>query len=164
MKFFRNSAPLFALLFALLTGLPAAGASCSVSATGVALGAYTPNQVAPVDAAGRITVNCAASAGDALPMNVAYSLAMNRGGAAAFSPREMASGGNRLRYHLYQDALRLSLWGDGSGGTVITTGALPLQPSPGVASISHSIYGRIFAAQNAVPGAYADSIVVTISY
>jgi spore coat protein U-like protein len=61
-----------------------------------------------------------------------------------------------LTYNLYTDASRLISWGDGSGGssTVSMTGAAADIP----------VYGRMAARQNVPAGAYADTIVVTITY
>lgn len=153
-----------AVLCLTLLPLPVLGATCSVSATGVALGTYTPNQPAPADSAGSITVSCAKGALDTLPMTTTYSVDISRGSSSSYSPRELTSGANTLRYNLYRDAVRINIWGDTTGGTSNVTGALQLQPSPGFASATHTIHGRIFGSQNAVPGAYADSIVVTVGY
>ncbi|MEO8103246.1 MAG: spore coat U domain-containing protein [Betaproteobacteria bacterium] len=143
---------------------PLFAATCTASASGVMLGTYTPNQRTPADSAGSIVVTCAKGALDALPMTVNYSLDISIGSSTGYSPREMTSGVNRLRYNLYRDATRISIWGDGSGGTSAVAGALAIQPSPGSASFTHTLYGRIFASQNAVPGSYADTVLVTVSY
>ena len=153
-----------AILSFSLAATPVFGATCSVSASAISLGSYTPNQTAPADSAGSIGVACTKGALDALPMSVTYSVEISRGGSSSFSPREMASGPNTLQYNLYRDAVRINVWGDASGGTASVMGSLQLQPSPGAATVTHTVYARIFAGQNAVPGAYADSIVVTINY
>ena len=160
MKSFHTIA---ALTLALLAS-PVFGATCSASASGVSLGTYTPNQAAPADSAGSIVVVCTKGALDTLPMTVNYSVNINRGGSASYSPRDMTNGTNALHYNLYRDAVRINIWGDTTGGTSNVTGALVLQPTPGSATGTHTVYGRVFASQNAVPGAYADSIVVTVSY
>ena len=139
-------------------------ATCAISATGVALGSYKPNQVAPADSAGTIRVDCTKTAGDVLPMNISYSIDISKGAGPAYTSREMSSGTNALRYNLYRDASRLNIWGDSSGGTSNVAGAVQLQPNPSTATATHTVYARIFASQNAVPGAYSDSIIVTISY
>jgi spore coat protein U-like protein len=76
----------------------------------------------------------------------------------------MTGSANKLRYNLYRDALRLNIWGDTTGGTSNLTGSLLLQSPLGTASGVHGVYARIFSFQNAVPGAYADTVVVTVSY
>jgi spore coat protein U-like protein len=97
-------------------------------------------------------------------VTVNYSVDFSRGGSANYSPREMTSGANKLQYNLYSDASRASVWGDTTGGTSHAAGSIGLLSVLVPVSASHTIYGRIFASQNAVPGNYADSIVVTIVY
>ena len=152
------------ILFLALLAMPAFGASCSVTATGVAFGSYIPNQAMPADSAGSMTIVCLKGVLDSLPLTVSYSIDMSRGSSVSYSPREMTSGANTLRYNLYRDALRLSIWGDTTGGTSNVTGALLLPAPLGSASVVHNVYSRIFAGQNAVPGIYADSIIVTVTY
>lgn len=154
-----------AVLLPLLTlALPASAATCSVSTSGIAFGAYNPIQAVPVDSAGSMIVSCTKGALDALPMTVNYTVDLSRGNSSSYASREMTSSSRKLYYDLYRDALRIAVWGDSSGGTVNVPGMLQLQAPLGTASGSHAIYGRIFGSQNAVPGAYADSIVVTVSY
>ena len=149
--------------FALLS-MPTFGATCTVSATGVSLGTYTPNQATPVDSVGQITVACIKGLFDTLPANVNYSIDISKGGSSSYSPREMTGGANALHYNLYRDSLRTIIWGDATGGTSSVTGTLQLQPLPGAASNTHNAYSRIFANQNAVPGVYADTLFITVNY
>ena len=152
-----------ALVFAMLTA-PAFGASCNVSTTGISFGSYIPNQASALDSVGTVVVDCTKSAIDSLPMTVNYSLDISRGSGANYAPRTMSSGVHALNYNLYRDTLRSSVLGDGSGGTSSIAGALRLLSPQGTATGSHSFYGRIFAAQNLVPGTYTDALVVTINY
>lgn len=142
----------------------ASAATCSASTSGVAFGAYNPIQAVPVDSAGSVLVNCTKGALDSLPLTVNYSVDLSRGNSSNYASREMTSSARKLYYNLYRDALRIAVWGDSSGGTVNVPGMLQLQAPLGTASATHAIYGRVFGSQNAVPGGYADSIVVTISY
>lgn len=152
------------ILFLALLAMPVFGATCSVTATGVSFGSYIPNQAMPADSAGSMTIVCLKGVLDSLPTTVSYSIDISRGSSVSYSPREMTSGANTLRYNLYRDALRLSIWGDTTGGTSNITGALLLPAPLGSASVTHNVYSRIFAGQNAVPGIYADSIIVTVMY
>ena len=152
------------ILFLALLAMPVFGATCSLTATGVSFGTYIPNQAMPADSAGSVTIVCLKGVLDTLPLTVTYSININRGSSSSYSPREMTSGANTLRYNLYRDASRLNVWGDTTGGTSNVTGALQLQAPLGSASVMHTVYSRIFASQNAVPGIYADSIVVTVAY
>lgn len=150
----------------LLAGLamPATGASCSATSAGIVLGIYTPNQAAPADSVGRVSVTCEKSVLDALPLTVPYSVEISRGGGASYAAREMSSGTNSLRYNLYLDPSRTTIWGDATGGTSSAAGALQLQSPLGSSAATHSFYGRVFAGQNLVPGSYADAIVITVVY
>ena len=153
-----------AILFLALPATPVFSATCSVSSVGVSFGTYIPNQAIPADSAGSITIACVKGILDTLPMTVTYSVDISRGSSVSYSPREMTSGANALRYNVYRDALRISIWGDTTGGTANVTGMLQLLAPLGSASAAHNVYSRIFAGQNAVPGIYADSIVVTVAY
>lgn len=152
------------ILFLALLAMPVFGATCSVTATGVSFGSYIPNQAMPVDSAGSMSIVCLKGVLDSLPATVSYSIDISRGSSSGYSPRELTTGANTLRYNLYRDALRLSIWGDTTGGTSNVAGALLLPAPLGSASVMHNVYSRIFAGQNAVPGIYADSIIVTVIY
>ena len=147
-----------------LLAAPTFGASCNVATAGISFGSYIPNQAAPLDSVGTIVVDCAKAALDSLPMTVNYSLDISQGSGASYSPRTMSSGAHALNFNLYRDALRSSVLGDGSGGTSSIAGTLRLLLPLGVATGSHSFYGRIFAGQNLYPGTYADALLVTITY
>jgi len=71
---------------------------------------------------------------------------------------------NRLNYNLYFDAAFTQIRGDGTGGSQTGGATLTVSSSSRTASATSTIYGRMPAAQNAVPGSYADTIVVTITY
>ncbi|HEX6376217.1 MAG TPA: spore coat U domain-containing protein [Allosphingosinicella sp.] len=126
---------------------PAAAASCNVNPSGVSFGAYDPLSSSPLDGVGNIAISCDASTSFAISLST---------GAGSYAERRMSSGGAALTYNLYTDASRLTPWGDGSGGssTVSMTGAAADIP----------VYGRMAAHQNVPAGAYADTIVVTITY
>ena len=159
-----KSFQIIAILFLAPLAMPVFGATCSLTATGVSFGTYIPNQAMPADSAGSMTIACVKGLLDTLPTTVSYSVDISRGRSSSYSPREMTSGANTLRYNLYRDASRLTIWGDTTGGTSNVTGALQLPAPLGSASVMHNVYSRIFAGQNAVPGIYADSIVVTVMY
>ena len=149
----------------LLTGLEArAAADCTVSAVGVNFGVYDPFITTPDDSVGEITVICTHLSGPSI--NVRYTVTLSTGGSGSFSPRQLRSGPGTLSYNLWTDLARASVWGNGSAGTVIVTGALRVGPGAGngVRSAVHPIYGRIPALQDAAEGDYLDSIVATLTY
>jgi spore coat protein U-like protein len=135
-------------------------ASCTIATTGIAFGNYDPvvaNATAPVDANGTVTVACTQGAVTSLGMSQG---ANPTGTSTAVAPaRQMASGAvNRIRYDLYQDAARNTAWGDfGTASAEAYTAA-----TKNAATLN--IYGRIPSGQDAVVGAYTDTVTATISF
>jgi spore coat protein U-like protein len=159
-----KSIALIGILCLVSTGMPVTAATCNASSTGVSLGSYTSNQLAPVDSVGRINISCEKSALDSLPTTVTYSIDLSRGGSSSYAARDLTGTAGTLHYNLYLDALHSTIWGDTTGGTSDATGTLQLQVPVGSAATTHSIYGRVFGSQNALPGSYGDSIVITVVY
>ncbi len=90
-----------------------------------------------------------------LPTAVSYTIGLGPG-AGTVAQRKMTSGANGLNYNLYTDAAHGTVWGASSvsGSTSGVTG-----------NASHTVYGRIPASQTTVvPGTYADTIVVTVTF
>jgi len=66
--------------------------------------------------------------------------------------------GSVLAYNLYLDSTRLTIWGDGTGGTGTFSGM-------GTGSdVGTTVYGRIPAGQNVAVGTYSDLITVTVTF
>jgi spore coat protein U-like protein len=84
-----------------------------------------------------------------------YTISIDGGGAHDPNNRLLRSGDNSVSYGLYSDASRHDVWGTASGSTVSGDGDGTEQ--------THGVYGRI-PPQPAAAGAYADTVVVTISY
>lgn len=155
------------LLLVLLAGAPAARAlcvsplcSCSVSTTALLFGAHNPLAGA-TDSSASVRVNCGGVAGLLIP----FRIDLGRGGAASYAPRRLSSGTNTLAYNLYADAGRTSVWGDGTGGSVAVDSSVLLDVLGWAPTRTFTVYGRIGAGQTAtVPGSYADSISVTVTY
>ncbi|MGR8979207.1 MAG: Csu type fimbrial protein [Gammaproteobacteria bacterium] len=126
---------------------------CTVSATGLSFGSFSPLTGSTVDSTATITVFCDALAN--------YTLTLSPGGSGTYTPRRMASGGNTLEYNLYRDAGRNQIWGNGTGGTYTVSGSIFL-----LGSNDHTVYGRIplSTQRNAMVGSYSDSITVTVTY
>ena len=141
-----------------------AAADCTVSAVGVNFGVYDPYLATPDDSVGEITVTCTHLSGPAV--NVRYTVTLSTGGSGSFAPRRLRAGPALLGYNLWSDPALSSVWGNGSGGTVIVTGLLKVGPGVGngVRTAVHPIYGRIPALQDAAEGEYLDSIVATLTY
>ena len=75
----------------------------------------------------------------------------------------MASGANTLQYNLYTTAAFGTVFGDGTGGSVTSTGT-----GAGVATANAvTVFGQLLDSatnQAAVPGSYADTVLVTVAY
>jgi spore coat protein U-like protein len=137
--------------------------SCTVSATTHAFGAY--DTINALNGTSTITVTCTHVANPATRFDYVIELSSGPGSYAA---RQMTGTGDTLTYNLYTSAARTTVWGDGiTGGTATVAGSFNV---PGGAGRSGSdiqtVYGRIGAAQNVLPGAYstATPITVTITY
>lgn len=147
--------------------------NCKVSATNLNFGTYTPGSGA-VTGNSTISVNCT--------KGTAFTVALNDGSStgASFTNRNMtgtgsadtagntASTSDLLNYQLYTTSTVGSggtVWGDGSTGTstVARTGKGMGTPQ----AIAETVYGQIpdsGANLSAVPGAYSDTVTVTVSY
>jgi spore coat protein U-like protein len=139
----------------------AAAAACTASASATAFGAYAPQAPLPLDSTGSVTVTCAPVVVSVLQ---SYSIALSAGATGSFAPRRMSAGVHRLQYQLYSDAVRTTVWGDGSAGTTTVGGGFLLSVLLPV-SATHVVYGRVPALQTGVAaGSYADTITVTVTY
>lgn len=149
----RLPAALFAG-WALLTSDPIA--ACTVSATGVAFGAYDTLSPVPDDSAGDITAVCH-------PSVQSPEVALSAGLSGTYAPRTMSSGAATLGYNLYTSAAYNIVWGDGVGGTatVTLTGGTV---QAGQRTFNRAIYGRIPAGQAVPAGTYTDIIMVTVTF
>ena len=123
--------------------------TCLVSATSMGFGTYT-GQVAP--ASSTVSITCTNST----PYNVGLSAGLGTG--ATVTARKMTGPASALlAYELFQDAGHSVGWGVTAGtDTVAGTGNGASQPI--------TVYGQIPTAQYVAPGAYADTITVTVTY
>lgn len=143
-----------ALLAAPLAASPAR--ACTISATGVAFGAYNPQSAANDDANG--TVNLACPTAVTAPI-----VALNAGLWGVVNLRKLKSGVYTLNYNLYTTSARTIIWGNGLLGTVTLTlsgGTI----SGGTRNFSRTIFGRIPGSQNVGAGAYSDTITLTVTF
>lgn len=133
-------------------------ASCSVSATALAFGAYNPSSTTALTQTSTITLNCT--------KGTAFTVALDAGQNAStgFSRRMIgATNGGYLNYQLYTNNTHSTVWGDGSStstSTVTGTGT-----GPGTANqITETVYGQIPSGQNVSVDSYSDTIQVTLTY
>lgn len=136
--------------FSALLLLPATGAACTVTATGVMFGVYDPLGSSAVDSTGEVEVSCAET--------TAYEITLSEG-QGSFSSRHLVNAtADVLVYNLFTDASYQFVWGDGAAGTD------SVSDSTDSLGNSHSVYGLIPGGQNVPAGSYSDSIVVTVIY
>lgn len=108
----------------------------------------------PIDASSTLSVQCT----NTTPYAVSLDAGTHAGGATSFGTRAVANGVHTLGYQLYLNAGRTTVWGDGTGGSSTSSGT-------GTGSTqSLTIYGRMPSLSGAVPGVYADTVTVTITY
>ena len=100
-----------------------------------------------IDAQTQLDITCTPGTG--------YSIGIDGGGAHDPDNRLLRSGGHSVSYGLYSDPGRTISWGNDAGSAVDYTGTGAQQQL--------DVYGRI-PPQPAAPGAYTDTVVVTITY
>jgi spore coat protein U domain-containing protein, fimbrial subunit CupE1/2/3/6 len=124
--------------------------TCNVGATAVNFGSQGV-LVGNTDAQATLSIQCSAS----LP----YTVSLNGGTSGATDPtqRKMSFSGANVTYGLYQDAARALPWGS-TVGTNTTSGT-----GTGVTQ-TQTVYGRAPPQTTPKPGAYSDSVIVTVGY
>ena len=128
-------------------------ASCTVATTRVAFPQSDGSTAVP--GTGDVTVNCTIGS----PYNIALDAGLNYNMKGASSRNITDGAANYVSYALYQDAANTIGWGDGSskslGASLADTGTGADQP--------HVVYG-LLSASSIVPGAYSDTVNVTVYY
>jgi spore coat protein U-like protein len=127
--------------------------NCTVSATDLNFGAYSPNQQAPLQGQSTIVLVCGG------PVTAEVSLDAGTGPGASTNNRRMeqVAGSDRLDYDLFQDPGRTIHWGSRSG-----TDTLEVQTTGPTLTIP--VYGKVPGGQRAREGTYNDSITVRVTY
>jgi spore coat protein U-like protein len=136
-------------------------ATCTISTTPVAFGAYDPTSVSDLPATGAVTVLC--TNGTAGYITLSEGANPDGASSAAVPLRQMAggaAGAGRLAYRLYSEATRTDVWGN--------TGSTGLAHTGDGTSTALTVYGTIPAQQNVIAGsggtAYADTVVATVTF
>jgi len=144
-----------------------AAADCSITAVSLNFGAYDPLATSPDDSAGTVTVTCRITTQAASRVNYTVTISNGMNGVTP-TARQMGAGAGRLGYNVFTDPARSQVWGTGTGGTVIASGAMTIGPGNGNGSgtqtVTHTVYGRIPQLQDAEPGTYSDTLQVTLTF
>lgn len=136
-------------------------ANCTIATAAVAFGAYDPvvtNAATALTGTGSVTIACTKNSGPTITLG----LGLNAAGAV----RNMNNGAQLLTYELYQPlsnavgaACALTqIWGT-SGGAIFT----PTLP-PSKAARTYNVCGSVAAGQDVGVGAYADTVVATVTF
>ena len=104
-----------------------------------------------VDATATMEVTCT----DTTPYDIGLNEGLGAG--ATTSVRQMTSGGETIAYALFQDAGRVTNWGNAVGADT--------QPATGTGDAqSFTVFGRVLAQATPAPGTYTDTVTVTVTY
>jgi spore coat protein U-like protein len=144
----------FLVLVAASLGLARGAGACSMTVVALDFGPYDARSAAPLDSTTSVRVSCFTGT----PYLIRIDAGGNSGG--SFLPRKMrrTGGAYKLSYNLYRDSARTEIWGDGTGKTYVVNGtALRFQQT-------RTVYGRIPGSQNVPPGAYTDTVTVTLEW
>jgi spore coat protein U-like protein len=131
-----------------------AAMNCRVTVAPLAFGNYLPGDSAPLDVTGAIDVSCRGQTG-------MFLATISTGSSGTYAAREMQSGFFTMLYNIYRNSARTLVWGDGTGGSVISGGT---KLTNGRQDFSLPVYGRVPPQQSVGAGAYLDSVIVTIIF
>jgi len=146
-------------------GTAHAATDCSLTALNLDFGGYDPATTSPDDSVGTVTVTCRYVPAGATRVNYTVTISNGINGTSP-ADRKMAAGSGRLGYNVFTDPARSQVWGSGTGGTVIASGSMTIGPGNGngTRTVTHTVYGRIPQLQDAVPGTYTDTLLVTLTF
>lgn len=136
--------------------------ACSVSASPMAFGVVQPGVVKETEAI--VTAIC--TAGTTYTLDLGDGLNhITTGGTGGQYRRQMAAAANRLPYVIYIDATRATQIDATAAGSLAYNNLLTSTVGNGLAQ-PVTIYGRIVGAESLAkaPGAYTDTVVVTIAF
>jgi spore coat protein U-like protein len=153
------------LVFVLCGAGKVHAADCAVTTVSLNFGDYDPSVTAPDDSVGTVTVTCRYVPKGASVVSYRVTISNGTNGTSP-TTRQLGAGSARMGYNVFANPARSQVWGTGTGGTVIASGTLTIGPGTGNSTRTaiHTVYGRIPQLQDAVPGAYNDTLLVTLTY
>jgi spore coat protein U-like protein len=133
--------------------------NCTVAATNVAFGTYTPTAGA-LTANGTVSVKCTKNTG----FTVSLDQGTTSGGSIAQRlMTDGVAGDPTLQYNLYTASSLATVWGDGSGTSATQGGT-----GAGLGTaVSMTVYGSLpdnTTNQNAAANNYTDTVTVSVAY
>ena len=161
MRSWRTAASL--VLAALLPGVAVqAGDSCSLTTSGVAFGVYSPLSATATSMTGTLAVNCSWT--PIAPTQINLAVYFSTGNSGNYTTRTMTNGTSNLNYNLYFNSNGTAVWGNGTGGSYYGVATITTVTQTGSGGANGTIYGIIPAGQDVTPGAYLDTIIVTVNF
>lgn len=157
--FQRMSRTLLLAAGLLLVSQTAQAQVCTTSAIAPVFGNYSSSSPGN-NANGSVTVTCIVLG--VLGQDVNYTVKFGMSANAQGTQRRMASGTSRINYNVYCDNAYNTIWGDGTSSTCTNTGGQ--NGLIGQLLTIFPVYGRIPGGQYVLPGAYNDSIAITVLY
>ena len=124
--------------------------ACSFSTTSITFPDY--NNIEDDIAYGDVTVTC--------PQNSPYNIAMDAGLHFNGFQRQMLGSDNVITYSLWDDDQGI-VWGDSNFANTYSDGPAVYDVGSGSPQ-SHAVKGLILAIENVPPGAYSDTVTVTL--
>jgi spore coat protein U-like protein len=158
----RRIALIAAFVFASCGAAPPALAllqSCTVSATPLSFGPYSPSSSTALSGTGTINVSCTVTLVGLLE---SWTIQLSTGNSGTYSSRQMSTAGQSLVYNLYTTAAHSQVWGNGTAGTGTVTDSQLL--AIGTSQYPYTVYGLVNTFQDLAPGTYTDVITVTLNY
>ena len=140
-------------------------AACSVSATTMAFGIVVPGVVKETTA--EVTANCTSGTSYTVDLGNGLNHITTGGATADQYRRQMASGANLLPYVVSKsNTYAPEIGATATGGAGAINNLLTTTTGTGAAAAPVTIYGRVVAGESVakVPGAYADTVIVTIGF
>jgi spore coat protein U-like protein len=136
---------------------PLSACSCTVTTTGVSFGSYDPLSQVDNGSAGTIRIVCTLI----LSLAGSFTIDLSTGASGSYAQRSLKKGASTLAYNLFADSAYSRVWGNGTGGSTQVSQSFS---SLLIVDRTLTVYGRIPAGQNVSAGAYADTIIVTVTY
>lgn len=141
-----------------LTVSASVAASCSISTTEMAFGAYDPavtHIATDLDAAtGKVSVTC--TNGETVTLTLGQGSNADAASTDIDPIRRMISGAELLSYDLFSESTRTTEWGN--------TAATGLDVTGTGAAVESTVYGRVGQNQQVPVGSYSDTVVATVTF
>lgn len=157
---FRNKLKVLLLPALCLLPYSKVMAVCNLAAGNMAFGSYDVFSPYHLDSVGTLIVTCPNNDNNQ-PTTVTITMGLSAASNSIMDRKMKKIGGDdTLRYNLFMDATRASVWGNTLGLDALTQSIM--SASRGGPQFRVSVFGRIPAGQDVSAGVYSDTVTVTI--